>query len=210
MTSAMRLGLYACGTCGLVSRAPGTRAARCPRCAARLEFRKPGSIARTWAYLVGAAALYVPANTLPMMASSSLFGSQEDTILSGVVYLWQSGSWAVALIVFVASILVPLAKMLGLALLLVSVQVRSAWRPLERARLYRLIDAVGRGSMLDLFVLGLLVALVQLTALASVHAGPAALAFGAVVVLTMAAARSFDPRLIWDPVEQSLGRPVPA
>jgi paraquat-inducible protein A len=202
MTSAASLGLCACDTCRLVSRAPAAEAALCPRCGSRLHFRKPGSIGRTWAFLIAAIALYVPANTLPIMLTSSLFGSQDDTIISGVLFLWEDGSWYLALIVFVASILVPLAKIIGLAVLLLSVQLGAGGRPEPRARLYRLIEAVGRWSMLDIFVVALLVTVVQLTALASVRAGPAALAFGAVVVLTMAAAQSFDPRLIWDPVKE--------
>ena len=196
--SAAELGLLSCASCALVSRAPAAPGALCPRCGSRLGFRKPASIARTWAFLIAAMALYVPANALPIMATSSLFGSQEDTIISGVVFLWQDGSWYLALIVFVASVLVPLAKMIGLAVLLVSVRLGAAVRPEPRARLYRLVESVGRWSMLDIFVVALLATVVQLTALASVRPGPGALAFGAVVVLTMAAAQSFDPRLIWD------------
>jgi paraquat-inducible protein A len=199
--TAARLGLLACPTCHLVSRAPRAPAAVCPRCDSPLHVRKLRSVGRCWAFLIAAMALYVPANTLPIMYTSSLFGSQDDTIMSGVLFLWDSGSWYLALIVFVASILVPLAKILGLALLLVSVQLGSRWRPLERARLYRLVESIGRWSMLDIFVVALLVTVVQLSALAAVRAGPAALAFGAVVVLTMIAAQSFDPRLIWDPLD---------
>jgi paraquat-inducible protein A len=200
--SAASLGLLSCHTCALVSRAPAAAAALCPRCGEELHFRKPGSVGRTWAFLIAAMALYVPANTLPIMYTSSLFGSSDDTIMSGVLFLWEDGSWYLALIVFVASILVPLAKIIGLVVLLVSVQAGSAWSAGQRARLYRLIESVGRWSMLDIFVVALLVTVVQLTALASVRAGPAALAFGAVVVLTMLAAQSFDPRLIWDPVKE--------
>jgi len=198
MSAAAELGLFNCGTCGLLSRASAAPAAACPRCHARLAFRKPASIAHCWAYLVAAMALYVPANTLPIMYTSSLFGSSEDTIMSGVLFLWDSGSWYLALIVFLASIVVPLGKIIALAALLLSVQLGWRWRRIERTRLYRLIETIGRWSMLDIFVVALLVALVQLTALAAVRAGPAAPAFGAVVVLTMAAAQSFDPRLIWD------------
>jgi paraquat-inducible protein A len=202
-TSAASLGLLSCHTCALVSRAPAAEGALCPRCNSPLHVRKPGSIGRTWAFLIAAMALYVPANTLPIMYTSSLFGSQDDTIMSGVVFLWEDGSWYLALIVFVASILVPLAKIIGLVVLLLSVQLGWEARRAERARLYRLVESIGRWSMLDIFVVALLVTVVQLTALASVHAGPAALAFGAVVVLTMGAAQSFDPRLIWDPVKES-------
>ena len=204
--SAASLGLLSCHTCALVSRAPAAEGAVCPRCQSALHWRKPGSIGRTWAFLIAAMALYVPANTLPIMYTSSLFGSQDDTIMSGVVFLWEDGSWYLALIVFVASILVPLAKIIGLVVLLASLQLGWGRRRTERARLYRLVESIGRWSMLDIFVVALLVTVVQLTALASVHAGPAALAFGAVVVLTMFAAQSFDPRLIWDPVKEPLER----
>ena len=202
MTTAASLGLVSCHTCSLVSRAADADAAHCPRCGAHVHFRKPGSIGRTWAFLIAAMILYVPANTLPMMATSSLFGSSDDTIISGVIFLWEDGSWYLALIVFVASIMVPIAKMVALLVLLLSVQFRverSAERQARLARLYRAIESIGRWSMLDIYVGALLATGVQLTALASVHAGPAAVAFGAVVVLTMLATESFDPRLIWDP-----------
>ena len=198
MSAAAELGLLACGTCGLLSRAPAAPAAACPRCHTRLAFRRPRSLAHCWAYLIAAMALYVPANTLPIMYTSSLFGSSQDTIMSGVLFLWESGSWYLALVVFLASIVIPLVKIIALAALAASVQLGWRARRAERARLYRLIETIGRWSMLDIFVVALLVALVQLTALAAVRAGPAAPAFGAVVVLTMAAAQSFDPRLIWD------------
>jgi paraquat-inducible protein A len=191
-----------CHVCGGLARARhDDRWACCPRCAAKLHFRKPDSVSRTWALLAAAVILYVPANVLPIMTTSSLFGAQTDTILSGVVYLWVSGSWPLALIVFVASIMVPLLKILALAFLNFSVQKRWRWQPAQRARLYRLVEVIGRWSMLDIYVIAILVALVQLQALATIAAGPAALAFAAVVVLTMVAAMSFDPRLIWDPLE---------
>jgi paraquat-inducible protein A len=179
--------------------------ARCPRCAAALLVRKPDSIARTWAFLLAAIILYIPANLLPMTSVHSLFGDQQDTILSGVVYLWTAGSWPLAVIVFVASIMVPMLKIMALVFLLLSVQRRSRWQPMQRTRLYRLIELVGRWSMLDIFVIAFLVALVQLRALATIKAGPAAACFGAVVVLTMCATMSFDPRLIWDPVDDGNG-----
>jgi paraquat-inducible protein A len=163
--------------------------------------RRTGSLARTWALLIAAIVLYVPANLLPIMETSSLFGSQSDTILSGIAFLWDSGSWTIAAVVFIASVLVPIAKMLALALLALSVQARWRWRPRERTRIYRLIELVGRWSMLDIYVVTVLVALVQVSALATIHAGPGAIAFGAVVVLTMFAAMAFDPRLIWDTTE---------
>ena len=195
-------GWLVCHTCGLVSRAgPADAEARCPRCGDRLHLRKHNSIARTWALMIAAAILYIPANLLPVMNTSSLFGSERDTIMSGVVYLWVSGDAPLALLVFFASITVPVLKLLALVVLLVSVQRRSTWQPQQRAKLYRLVEFVGRWSMLDIYVVTLMAALVQLQSLATITAGPGAVAFGAVVVLTMFAALSFDPRLIWDPVK---------
>lgn len=204
--TAAQLGLLRCHVCSQLSRAvQGLHEARCPRCGAALHFRKPASVSRSWALLVAAMILYVPANVLPMMKTSSLFGSQSDTIMSGVVYFWTSGSWYLALIIFFASIMVPLLKMMALALLLVSVQRRSRWLPEQRARLYRLVEFVGRWSMLDIYVVAVIVALVQLKALATIQPGAGAAAFGAVVVLTMFAAMAFDPRLIWDTPPQRHG-----
>lgn len=200
--SAARWHLATCHGCGLLSRAGHEHAARCPRCGSPLHTRKPDSIARTWAFIVAAAILYIPANLLPIMETSSLFGAQDDTIMSGVVYLWVSGSWHLALVVFIASILVPMAKLFALIVLVLSVQLRARWQPVQRTRLYRLVELVGRWSMLDVYVVTLLVALVQLEALATIRPGTGALAFGAVVVLTMFAAMSFDPRLIWDSMEK--------
>lgn len=195
-------GLWNCNFCKQVSKSPSQGStARCPRCGARIRARKPHALARTWALLIAAALLYIPANVLPVMETNSLFGFQKDTILSGVVYLWTSGSWPLALLVFIASITVPLLKLLSLAFLLVSVRIRSTWRPDQRARLYRIVELVGRWSMLDIYVVTILVALVHLQGLATIVAGPGAAAFGAVVVLTMFAAMSFDPRLIWDRAE---------
>ena len=198
-TSAASLGLATCHACGLLSRL-GARepAAHCPRCGAGLHLRKPDSVARTWALVLTAAVLYVPANVLPIMHTGSLFGAQSDTILSGIVYLWRIGSWDLAAIVFIASIVVPIAKLLALAFLLVSVQRRSAWQPLQRAKLYRAVEFVGKWSMLDIYVVALLATLVHFQTFASITAGIGAVAFGGVVVVTMFAAMSFDPRLIWD------------
>jgi paraquat-inducible protein A len=196
--TAAHLGLLVCRDCRQLARPARAGVPYCPRCGAALSFRKPHSIARTWAFLIAAAVAYVPANVLPIMQTNSLFGAQRDTILSGVAYLYASGSWPLAVIVFIASVLVPLFKILALAFLAVSVQRRSAWQPLQRTRVYRVVDLIGRWSMLDIYVVTILVALVQLRAIASIEPGPAALAFGAVVVLTLFAAMSFDPRLIWD------------
>jgi paraquat-inducible protein A len=197
--TAAGLGLIACHVCELVARPPkGVAACACPRCGARLYSRKPDSIARTWALLIAATILYVPANLEPVMITRSIFGTQPDTILSGVAYLWHSGSWPLAVLVFVASVLVPLLKLLALSYLAASTQRRSRVRQRQKTRLYRLLEFVGRWSMLDVFVVMVLVALVKMGALANIQAGPGAMWFGAVVVLTMFASMSFDPRLIWD------------
>jgi len=202
VTAAAR-GLLSCHVCGLLSRGDRNgRTLHCPRCSAPLHLRKPNSVARSWAFLIAAYILYIPANVLPIMETSSLFGAQADTIMSGIIYLWHSGSWDLALVVFIASIMVPLLKLIALTLLLISVQRRSTWQPMQRAKLYRVVELVGRWSMLDIYVVAILAALVQIGALATVNAGPGALAFGAVVVLTMFAAMEFDPRLIWDPLQK--------
>jgi len=196
----MELGLVACHSCGLVSRTPDLAASgtRCPRCESPLHARKPNSIARTWALLLAACILYVPANLLPIMESGSLFGSQQDTIMSGVVFLATSGSWYLAALVFFASIVVPSAKLLALAFLLVCVQRSWPGSMPARSRLFGVLEFFGRWSMLDIYVVTLLAALVQIESIATIRPGPGALFFGAVVVLTMLAAMSFDPRLIWD------------
>lgn len=201
--TASQLGLCACHGCGNLSRlVAGSHDMCCGRCGAALHLRKPDSIARTWAFLIAAYILYIPANVLPMMRTGSLFGAQADTIMSGVVYLWHSGSWHIALVVFIASIVVPLAKMLSLTYLLISVQLGWTHRSLERTRLYRVLEFVGPWSMLDVYVVLILVALVQLKSLATIEPGPAVAAFGAVVVLTMFAAMAFDPRLLWESKER--------
>jgi len=201
--TAAGLGLCSCHVCGLVSRVGGeTAGVRCPRCATRLHTRKPHGVEQCWALLITAYILYLPANLMTIMETGSLISYRKDTILSGVVHLWRNGSMGIAVIVFIASILVPLFKLLTLTWLLISVQKRSTRHPAERTRLYRLIELVGRWSMLDIYVVTLLAALVQMQSLATVKAGPGAIAFGAVVVLTMFAAMRFDPRLIWDPLQK--------
>ncbi|MFM0302219.1 paraquat-inducible protein A [Paraburkholderia sediminicola] len=202
VATAARAGLFVCHDCGLLSKPLGhVRGGICPRCGAVLHLRKPNSLARTWAFLLAAIVLYIPAVLLPVMVTSTLFSAQSDTILSGVVFLWTSGSWVLATIVFIASIVVPMLKILSLAYLAWSTQLRSSRMPRKRTRIYRCVELVGRWSMLDIYVITILVALVQFGSVATIDAGPGAIAFGAVVVLTMFAALSFDPRLIWDAVE---------
>jgi paraquat-inducible protein A len=193
-------GIAACQTCGLLARAaPPGEVGHCPRCGAALGTRHHFSIQFTWALVIAAAILYIPANALPVLTTTTLGSSESDTIISGVVYLWRSGSWPLALIVLVASVVIPLAKLVALGYLLITVQRGSAQNNHDRTRLYRLVEFVGRWSMLDVFVDAFVVALVQLEPLMSVAPGSGVVFFMAVVVLTMIAAHSFDPRMIWNP-----------
>ncbi|MFO1302347.1 MAG: paraquat-inducible protein A [Burkholderiales bacterium] len=202
MTTALSRGLVACSECALVVRpvspeAPGY----CPRCSEPLAFRRDHAIQRTWAFLVAAAILYVPANLLPVLDTTTLTGSEPDTIMSGVILLWATGSWPLALIVFVASIVIPIGKIVALGYVLFTVQRKRSSAQLtdrQRTKLYRAVEFIGRWSMLDVFVDTFVVALVQLAPLMSVAPGPGVVYFMAVVVLTMFAAMSFDSRLIWD------------
>lgn len=205
-TSAASLGYCSCHVCSLVSRLQTDEdPPRCPRCGTRLHLRYPDSLQRCWALLIASYILYIPANTMTMMETGTLISYRKDTIMSGVIHLWQSGNPGIAVIVFVASILVPLFKLLVLTLLLLSVRRGSTWKIRTRIQLYRVVELVGRWSMLDIFVLTILAALVQIQTMATVRAGTASIAFGMVVVLTMFAAMVFDPRLMWDPLRKRTG-----
>jgi paraquat-inducible protein A len=199
--TARSASLVSCGVCHLlVRRPPGVAdpVGKCPRCGAALHSRKPHSIARTWALVIAAMIFYVPANVLPITKVTSLGATQSDTIMSGVIYFIHSGMWPIALVIFIASVFVPVLKLFILLFLVISVQRRSRWRPRDRTRLYRITEAIGRWSMTDIFVVTILVALVHLGALANIEAQAGAAFFAAVVVITMLAAMSFDPRLMWD------------
>jgi paraquat-inducible protein A len=198
--TAARAGLISCDACRLLARpatdnAPGY----CPRCGGELSSRRVHSIQRTWALVIAAAICYVPANVLPVLHTNTLESSEPDTIIGGVILLYNTGSWPLALLVLIASVMVPLGKLGVLAYLLITVQRGSLRGTRDRIRLYRLVDIIGRWSMLDVFVDTFTVALVQLQPLMSVEPGPGVIFFGTVVVLTMIAAETFDPRLIWDP-----------
>lgn len=210
-----RLGLYGCPTCGRVSQllhpVTADAALQCPRCATPLHRRKPNSLQRTWAYLIAATILYIPANLLPIMSTSNVFeGETQHTILGGINELRTGGDWMLAVIVFIASIAVPMLKIGVLLVLTITAQRGSRWKQLERAQLYRMIDAVGHWSMLDVFVVVLLVGTIRFGPLGGVTPEPGLLAFGAVVVLTMLAAGSFDPRLIWPEEEPQDTRHTPS
>jgi paraquat-inducible protein A len=201
--SAASQGFCSCHACGLVSRlTEGDETSRCIRCGASIYFRRPDSLRRCWALLIAAYILYIPANLMIMMETGTLISYRKDTILSGVIHLWHNGNPGVAAIVFIASIMVPLFKLVVLTLLLISVRRGSTWGIRHRVQLFRIVEFVGRWSMLDIFVVTLLAALVQIQSFATVRAGAGAMAFGAVVVLTMFAAMEFDPRLMWDPLRK--------
>jgi len=197
--SAAGAGLVCCRTCHLLSRpADATNPGYCPRCGTTLAWRRRHSIQYTWALVIAAAICYIPANVLPVLTTNALGTSEPDTIMGGVMLLYNTGSWPLALVVLVASVMVPLGKLIALSYLLISVQRGSIANNRERTRLYRLVEWIGRWSMLDVFVDTFTVALIQLQPLMSVEPGPGVLFFAAVVVLTMVAAEIFDPRLIWD------------
>lgn len=202
--TAKQLGLVSCHDCHLLSRwqpLPSGQAAFCPRCGAALHLRKPNCIMRTWALLIAAFIVYIPANLLPMTITTSLGNTQADTIMSGVIYFLLHGSPEIAIVIFIASIFIPLLKLIVMSYLLVSVQRKSKWRPRDRTQLYQVTHAIGRWSMVDIYVVTILVALVKLGVFANIEAGPAAVFFASVVVISIFAADSFDPRLIWDALE---------
>jgi paraquat-inducible protein A len=192
------LGLLVCLDCRATVRDVKAEHSRCPRCHARLHERKPHSLVVTTVLVVCAAVLYVPANVLPVMNTRTIFDDERDTIMSGVLVLLDSGSWPIALLVFIASIVVPLLKILALGVLLYSAWRRSPRRRLQRSKLFRMVEFIGRWSMLDIYAISLLATLVQVQSFASVIVGWGAWAFAAVVVLTLLAARTFDERLLWD------------
>src|SRR5271165_2476812 len=195
----MQQGLQSCEACGLLSRpAHGENEGQCPRCDEELAFRKHSSFQRTWAFVIAAAICYIPANVLPVLTTTTAAGADSDTILQGVVLLWSPTGWPLSIIVLVASIMIPSAKILALAYLLITAQRGSIKNNEQRVRMYRMVEFIGRWSMVDVFVDTFTAALIQLQPLMAVEPGPGLVFFAAVVVLTMLAVESFDPRLIWD------------
>ena len=192
--SALAQGLQGCSVCTAVGPAEKTL---CGVCGSRLHAGPGHSIQETWAWLITSVVLYSPANFLPIMHTTFLGRDSANTIFGGVVRLWEHGSYPIALVIFVASVLVPIVKILVLAWLCISVQLRSKLVLPQKSRLYRVTEFVGRWSMVDVFVVGILVALVQLGNIMTILPGAAALAFAAMVATTMLAAIAFDPRLIW-------------
>ncbi|MBF0180159.1 MAG: paraquat-inducible protein A [Magnetococcales bacterium] len=197
IVTAIRAGWIGCHACGLVSPAEA-EGMPCPRCRTTLHGRKPDSLQRAWALLMTALLLYIPANLYPVMTVNKMGRGEPDTILSGVRHLIEAGMWPLALLVFVASIVIPVAKLGVLAYLLLSVRRRSRNRCRDRAVLYRVIEAFGHWSMVDVFLVSILIALVDFGAIATIEPGIGVSFFAGVVVVTLFAARAFDPRLIWD------------
>ncbi|MBB5349990.1 paraquat-inducible protein A [Haloferula luteola] len=194
-------GLASCSCCGKLS---PQEVEHCPRCGKRLHLRKPQSLARTLSLLVAAIAFYIPAMALPVMivdgvGTSSAGGSTGgSTIIGGVITFWKSGSYPVAIIIFTASVLIPILKIVSLCWLCLAATGRAAGSPHSHALAYHITELVGRWSMVDVFVVAILVCLVRLGNLMTITPGPAAISFATVVILTMLSAMSFDPRLLWD------------
>jgi len=188
-----------CHTCDLIQQ----QGNHCNRCGSVLHRRKPDSLNRTWALVIAGLILYIPANLYPVFTVISFGRGTTSTIMGGVTQLLTGNDWPLAIIVFIASIVFPLLKLLGLMGLMISVQMRSRVRLSDLTRLYRIMEFVGRWSTIDVFVAALLTALVTLGRIASVEPGIGVLAFGAVVFVTMLAVESFDPRLLWDAAEAS-------
>lgn len=199
-------GLAGCHTCGRVS---PVALRRCPRCGSRLHLRKANSIQRTVALMVAAAALYIPSHLLPIMTVAELGEVTHNTIISGMLTFWRSGAYPIALVIFTASILIPLLKIVALSWLCAAATGRLKCSPKMLGRLYWLTELLGRWSMIDIFVVGILVSLMQLGNYMTITPGPGALAFAAVVVLTMFAAMSFEPRLLWDRLDADANNPTP-
>lgn len=191
-------GLAGCHACGKVT---PVDAEKCPRCGTSLHLRKPNSVQRTVALLIAAAALYIPANLLPIMSVVEFGGTSAKTIITGMIEFWQSGAYPIAIVIFTASILIPLLKIVALIWLSAAACGKVDPSPKVLGRIYWLTELLGRWSMVDIFVVSILVAMVQLGAYMTVLPGPGALAFAGVVILTMFAAMSFDPRLLWDRLE---------
>ena len=199
MKTALQSGLTICHTCMALNDA---KLKTCPRCGNAVHNRIPGSLQRTLALLIAATVLYIPANVYPIMTTEQLGSSMDSTIIGGVILLWKMGSYPVALIIFIASVLVPIGKILSIGTLCWTVSRNHTSSLRQRTILYRITELIGKWSMVDVFVVAVLVALIQITGIIVIRPGSAALAFAGMVILTMFSAESFDPRLIWDPADQ--------
>ncbi|MES2625800.1 MAG: paraquat-inducible protein A [Pseudomonadota bacterium] len=191
-------GVAGCDTCGLINSLDADGKGHCSRCDDALHARLPNSMQRTSALLMAAAVMYIPANFYPIMTTINLGRAKDNTILGGVAELWRTGDWPIALIIFIASIVVPVVKLGVIAWLCFVVNRSDGLNPEKRTHVYRITEFIGRWSMVDVFAVALMVALIRGGSLMSINPGPAALAFCSVVVLTMLAAITFDPRFLWD------------
>jgi len=206
MITAAKAALVSCEGCRRLYRAAdiaghGHDEVRCTLCTTLLHPRKPDSLTRTWALVIAAFIFYIPANVYPVMTIIFSGTGAPSTIMGGVLELFESGDYPIALVILFASVMVPLGKMVGLVYLLLSIRSRAKWSPRTRTKMYKVINAIGRWSMIDMFMVSILAAIVHLGAVATVVPGLGAMAFAAVVVTTILAAESFDPRLVWDSLE---------
>lgn len=202
VVTAASLGLGLCKACHLLQPCPVSHGTHCARCGAIVHIRKPYSLALSWFFLILAMLLLVPANLLPMMNILLFNRGEPSTIIGGVALLVHHGIYGIAAVVFIASFVVPLGKIASIIILLLSVQFRWQINTQRRATMYRVVEFLGRWSMLDVFVVTVMVGLVRLGQTASVEPGMGIVAFGAAVILTMLSSMSFDPRLMWDATEQ--------
>ena len=200
-------GLAGCHTCGKVSL---VQLERCPRCGTHLHLRKPGSIEGTLALMAAAAALYIPSHLLPIMTVMELGKVTHHTIIGGMMSFWESGAYPIAIVIFTASILIPLLKITALLWLCAAATGKAHPSPDALGRVYLVTELLGRWSMIDIFVVGIMVSVVQLGNYMTVTPGPGALAFAGVVVLTMLAAMRFEPRLLWDRLDEMSDGETPA
>lgn len=201
IVSAKDVGIAGCHTCGLAVKMHNHGEVECPRCGSEVHYRKQNSISRAWALLIAAFVMYIPANTEPMMRTTALGNEEGDTIMSGVLYFLSAGEWYLAVVIFAASVMLPLAKIIAIGYILISIQRGSSTRHQEKTNLYKLAEFLGKWSMLDIFVVALMVTLVQLGNLTAINPGAACIAFASVVILTMFAEMALDPKLIWDQAE---------
>ncbi len=199
------VGLASCHVCDQVVQLDDMPDALCPRCHSNVHYRKHDSINRAWAFLISAFIMYIPANTEAIMITGTLGQQSSDTILSGILYFLAHGDWPLALVIFSASVLLPLLKIIAIAYLLISVQRGNNYRQKQKTRLYLIAEIMGRWSMVDVFVVALLAALIQMGELSSIEPGPAGMAFASMVILTMFSAMAFDPKLIWDQTDKPNG-----
>lgn len=208
MITLKKAGMVLCRTCNKIfdnTRQNSGHQHRCPRCGSPVQMRIPSSVSHTWAFVLTGFFLLIPANICPITQVVRFGAGTPDTIMSGVMSLIRSGMLPIAAIIFVASIVVPIFKLAGLAFLLLCIHFKWEFSPLHCTLVYRFISIIGKWSMLDLFMISILSALVDMGSVSSVVPGPGATAFASVVVVTLFASLSFDPRLIWDLKERSNG-----